>query len=181
MARKIFKKWFSHPRMREHRTLQLFGAPALKENLWHLNRRSVARAFSIGLFCAFLPIPGQMVVAAGLAILFASNLPIALLMVWTTNPLTIPFIFVSCYLVGAWILDMPMEEAHLQFEWSWAWFSEELTHIGIPLLTGSIICGALAAAVGYVSVRLYWRWYVTRVWRTRHKRKVDKIIHDILD
>ena len=91
MARKVLQKYLPHfHRVREHQTLRLFGSVALKDNLWHLNRRSVARAFAIGVFCAFLPIPGQMVVAAALAIVFASNLPLAVLLVWITNPVTHP-------------------------------------------------------------------------------------------
>ena len=91
MARKVLQKYLPHfHRVREHQTLRLFGSAALKDNLWHLNRRSVARAFAIGVFCAFLPIPGQMVAAAALAIVFASNLPLAVLLVWITNPVTIP-------------------------------------------------------------------------------------------
>ena len=159
--------------------MRMFGSAALKEDLWHFNRRSVARAFACGLFCAFLPIPGQMVAAAALAILFAANLPLAAILVWITNPFTIPPIFLSCYLLGSWVLDIPPQ--HFAFEWSWAWFSDELYTVGLPLLTGSLICGLFSAAVGYWGILLYWRWYVVRIWRTRHKPKVEEVLHDILD
>ena len=181
MARKALQKYLPHfHRVREHQTLRLFGSAALKDNLWHLNRRSVARAFAIGVFCAFLPIPGQMVVAAALAILFAANLPLAVLLVWITNPVTIPLIFLTCYLVGSWVLNIPPQ--HFAFEWSWAWFTEELYIIGLPLLVG---CPDLrrhrrgCQVTGESSC--YWRWYVVRIWQTRHKRRVEKVLHDILE
>ncbi len=180
MARKIFQKYLPRfHRVRDHHTLRLFGSAALKDNLWHLNRRSVARAFSIGVFCALLPVPGQMPLAAALAILFASNLPLSVLLVWITNPVTIPPIFLTCYWIGSWALGTP--EYHFDFEWSWTWFTEELHTVGLPLLVGSLICGAIGAAVSYWGILLYWRWYVVRVWQTRHKRRVKKVLHDILD
>lgn len=180
MARKVLQKYLPHfHRVREHQTLRMFGSAALKDNLWHLNRRSVARAFAIGIFCALLPLPGQMVVAAALAILFAANLPLAVLLVWITNPFTIPPIFLTSYLVGSWVLGIPPQ--HFAFEWSWAWFTEELYIVGLPLLVGSLICGTIGAAASYWGILLYWRWYVVRIWQTRHKRRVEKVLHDILE
>ena len=61
----------------------------LEPELWHLHRRSVGGAFFIGLFCAFMPVPSQMVLAALLALVARCNLPIAVGLVWVTNPLTI--------------------------------------------------------------------------------------------
>ena len=180
MARKVLQKYLPHfHRIRDHQTLRLFGSAALKDNLWHLNRRSVARAFSIGLFCTFLPMPGQMVVAAALAILLAANLPLSVLLVWVTNPLTIPPILLFCYLIGSWVIGTPPQT--FDFEWSWAWFTEELYTVGLPLLVGSLICSIIGAGVGYWGILLYWRWYVVRVWQTRHKRRVEKVLHDILE
>ena len=174
MPRKLLERLVPHRRVREHPSLRLFGAAALHANLWHLNRRSVARAFAIGLFCALLPIPGQMVAAAGLAILFASNLPLAVMLVWVTNPVTIPPIFLTCYLVGRWILGTPPQP--FDFKWSLEWIME-LPAIALPLFTGSLVCGLAAALVGYVSASLFWRWYVVRIWRTRHKDRIKHALH----
>ncbi len=174
MPRKLLERLVPHRRVREHPSLRLFGTAALHSNLWHLNRRSVARAFAIGLFCALLPIPGQMLVAAGLAILFASNLPIAVMLVWVTNPLTIPPIFLTCYMVGRWILGSPIQP--FDFKWSFEWILD-LPAIALPLLTGSFVCGIVAAFIGYVSASSFWRWYVVRVWRTRHKDRIKHALH----
>ena len=67
MSRKLNKKLTPYfDQVRGHKFLDIFG-PAIKDpNLWHLNRYSVSRAMAIGLFCAFMPIPSQMVLAAAL-------------------------------------------------------------------------------------------------------------------
>ena len=180
MTRDFFRKYLPHMhRVRQHRAVRIFGTAALRENLWHLNRRSVARAFAIGLFCAFMPIPAQMLLAAGLAILIPSNLPLAVLLVWVTNPITIPPIFLFCYWIGASILGIDPQP--FAFEWSWHWFTSKLHRVGLPLLIGGLTCGLTASVVGYLSIYWYWHWYVVRIWRTRHKPKVEKALHDIFD
>jgi len=176
MSRKFLKKYLPDSRhVREHRSLKVFGEILNQPSLWLLNRRSVPRAFAIGLFCAFLPIPAQMVAAAAIAIPLSANLPLSVALVWVTNPVTMPPIFWFAYEVGRWILGSP--PVVFEVEWSLAWFMEELYIIGGPLLLGSVICGAIAAALGYIGMTLYWRWYVLRIWRTRHRPKVEKVLH----
>jgi len=55
---------------------------------------------AVGLFCAFVPLPIQMLLAAAAAIIFRVNLPISVGLVWITNPVTIPPMFYFCYKVG---------------------------------------------------------------------------------
>jgi uncharacterized protein (DUF2062 family) len=47
----------------------------------------------VGLFCAFIPVPFQMLLAAPSAIIFSANLPVSIALVWITNPITMPPIF----------------------------------------------------------------------------------------
>mgnify|MGYP003321982944 CR=1 FL=1 len=62
--------------MRNHAILRFLGHRLLKTELWNLHRRSVGGAFFIGLSCAFLPIPTQMLVAASMAIIGRCNIPL---------------------------------------------------------------------------------------------------------
>ena len=127
----------------------------------------MAGAFAVGLFVAFLPIPFQMVVSAAIAILVRVNLPISVLLVWITNPLTMGPIFYASYRVGLRVLDMP--KVGFRFDLSLSWFTQDMLPIWKPLLTGSLILGTLAALIGYITIRLLWRLHILRriSWKKR--------------
>lgn len=169
MPRKLLKRIMpDHKTMREHPHLQKFGQRLAEPKLWHLNRRSVAGGVALGLFIGFMPILGQIFVAAALAIWFRVNLPIAAMGVWVTNPLTIAPIYYFSYKVGAWILQLPV--GHHKFELSWTWFTSEFLTIWEPLLLGCLICGAIAAILGIVFVRMAWRSVVIYNWLQRRRK-----------
>ncbi|MCE9969096.1 DUF2062 domain-containing protein, partial [Aeromonas salmonicida] len=89
MPKRIIKRWMPDQKtLKENKRLQLFGNLLLDNNLWHLNRRSAAGAFGVGLFMAWIPVPCQMLLAAGGAIACRVNLPLAVALVWLTNPIT---------------------------------------------------------------------------------------------
>jgi hypothetical protein len=137
--------------------------------LWHLHRRSVAGATFIGLFCAFLPVPFQMLIAALLAVVSRCNLPLSVMLVWVTNPITMTPMFYFAYRLGAWLLDRRIEVGTIQL--SWEWLSSHMGEIGWPLLFGSLVCGWVAGVTGLVIVRLAWRLHVIRRWRARRERR----------
>lgn len=169
MPKKIFRKLFPQiDRFKDNQSLSIFGHASRDPNLWHINRRSVARAFAIGLFTAFVPIPGQMVIAAGLAIIFRANIPISVILVWVTNPITVPAIFYTAYKLGTILLDVHLEP--FQFEFSLNWLFTGLQDRWQPFLVGCLCSGALAGALGYGFVQLYWRLYVSREWSNRKLR-----------
>ncbi len=129
-------------------------------DLWHLNRRSIAGAAFIGIFCAFLPMPFQMLLAALLAIAYKSNLPLSVVLVWISNPLTYIPIFLFNYRVGAWLLNLPITRPE---ETSIHWLLEQL----IPLWIGSLATGLVLAAIAFGLVKLTWRVLVQRRWHAR--------------
>jgi len=166
MPRKILKRFMpDHKTMREHPHLKKFGQRLTEPKLWHLNRRSVALGLALGLFIAFMPILGQMFVAAALAIIIRVNLPVAVMAVWISNPLTIAPLYFFTYKVGSWILQLPVEQH--AFTLSWEWFTHEFLLIWQPFLLGSIVCGIIAALLGILSTRLVWRLIVIRNWLKR--------------
>ncbi len=157
-----------HHTIKSNKHLQIFGDLLHNPNLWHLNRRSVAKAFAIGLFFAFIPVPFQMVLAAGTAIIVHANLPLSIALVWITNPLTMPAIFYACYIVGTWLIGA--EEKPFVFEASWQWVVDSLSTIGPAFLLG---CGALAVTfgiVGYFGIQFLWRLSVRKEWKKRANR-----------
>src|SRR5690606_20244089 len=108
MPKRLFRKYLPSPeKIRHSKSLSFLGALLTDPNLWHINRHSLAGAAFIGIFSAFLPIPMQMGVAAILAVRFKCNLPLSIVLVWITNPLTIAPVFYFTFTVGAWILGAP--------------------------------------------------------------------------
>jgi len=177
MPRKLLKKWFPNlDAMRHSQSLEIFGHAGREPNLWHLNRRSVSRGIALGLFCAFVPIPGQMILAAALAIIFRANIPLSVLFVWVSNPLTMPALFFMAYKVGAMLLSVELQP--FQFEFSLNWLFTELQDRWQPFLVGCLFCGALVSVIAYITVQLYWRNYVSNVWQKRKFAKERKKINN---
>lgn len=137
-------------------------------NIWHIHRRSSAGGAAIGVFCAFIPFPIQMLCSAVLAILFRMNLPIAVITSFISNPFTIPPIFYCSYLVGVNILGI--EQQNVDFSLSIEEFGNTLMHVWEPLLLGSFILGAIFSALAYILVRLIWRFTAISKWEKRRNR-----------
>lgn len=173
MPRKLIKRWLPHDsKIREHRHLRMLGSRLHDPNLWHLNRHSVAGAVSVSLLVAWLPLPGQMLLAGLAAVWLRLNLPISVVGVWITNPVTIPPMFYAAYELGALMLGEPIHP--LDFELSFAWLGSELETIWQPLLLGSIVLGLASALIGYGIVRLLWRMHVIRSWQSRKRRRLNR-------
>lgn len=174
MPKKFIKRFLpNHDTVKNHKHLQIFGTFLHSPNLWHLNRRSVAGAFANGLFMAFVPVPFQMVLAAGGAILFHVNLPLSIALVWITNPLTMPPMFYGTYRLGNWL--MGREGGEFNFELSMDWLMTGLSHVWEPFLLGCLVSGIIASGLGYLAIRLYWRHHVVKEWRKRKHRALPKI------
>ncbi len=173
MARRLIRRYLPPlEQIRSHPRLRFLGNRLQEPDLWHLNRRSVAKACAIGLFMAFVPMPLQMVPAAMLSIYLRANLPISVALVWITNPLTTTPVFYFCYRVGAWLLGTRPQS--VEFELSLAWFSTELARVWQPFLLGCFVVATAMALAGYHGARQLWRWHVLRDWKRRHRRQAAR-------
>ncbi len=170
MPRKLLKRYLPDPvQVKNRRELRRFRWLFEDPSLLHLNRHSVAGGLALALFIAFIPMPGQMLASAMLAVALRVNLVIAVLGVWVTNPITMPPIFYFCYRVGARILDTPVRGG--RFEPTLEWFWREFDAIWPPLLLGGVLLGLAAAAAGYITVHLIWRLHIVRAWQQRRARR----------
>ncbi len=174
MPKRLIKKYMpDHKKIKDHKHLQFFGKFLHNGNLWHFNRRSISGAFAIGVFCAFIPLPSQMIIAAALAILVQVNLPISVSLVWITNPITIPLIFYGSYKLGSFVLGQEILETDYQMDIDW--FIAQIDCIWQPFLLGCFIAGVVSASIAYFTIRLLWRLHiVSHIQERRARRKKTK-------
>ncbi len=117
-----------------------------------------------------IPIPGQMLMSALTAILFRANLPLSVVLVWISNPLTMGPIFYFNYTVGTYILGHATRES-LTFELSWHWMTHTLGDLWQPLYLGSVIVGFSLASIAYFMTHILWRWRVNKTWKARIRKR----------
>jgi uncharacterized protein (DUF2062 family) len=153
-------------------SLTLFGNLRKDRNLWAFNRGSVSTAMGIGVFCAFLPMPFETVVAIFLAIMWRANLPVSISVVWISNPLTWVPLYTPCYLLGAQILSLdpiPLEEIGL-LTLGWHY---------VALWMGCLFVGITLGFSSRYLIDWLWRLQVRSEWRERRRhrmaRKAQKI------
>ena len=152
---KIFHKYQLH----KHPHLTIFGGVFQQSDLWHINRHSIPTGTAIGLFCAFIPVPFQMILAALIATIMRGNIPTAVMLVWVSNPLTWGPIFYACYKLGQTVLGIPPNEPEYGLNQDWFMTSGFFEVLG-PMTLGGVIIGGFAAAIGYALVVFIWRWHI---------------------
>ncbi len=133
---------------------------------WSLNRRSVTRAFALGLFISFIPLPVHIVLSVGLALIFRLNIPAALFGTFLTNPLTTVPLYLAAYWIGCRMLDIP--PGTMAFEMSWDWVTTALLPVWKPLLLGCLTLGLLSAVLGYILIG--GAWHLSLVLRYRRRK-----------
>lgn len=153
----------------EIKALHFLGEKLHRPNLWHLNRRSVSRAVGIGLWAMYTPpLPWQQIIAAALAIYFEANLPLAVALVWITNPLTWAPLYYAAYWVGTLITG------HSPFgfsEFSEFFTIEKVWELGAPFLVGCFTLMNLGGVAGYFGIRYLWRRSAIHHWELRKVRR----------
>lgn len=156
MPRRVFKKFaFKRKHMAEHWFLSPFRHMLHDNRLWGIRRRWVVPAFGLGLFIAFMPLPGHMFVAMLAALALRVNIPVAAVTTWVNNPATMFVIFPGAYQLGRTILGSPPKD--VAFDLTWEWMTNTFVSIWQPMLLGSVLLGATAGIIGYVTLDIFWR------------------------
>jgi len=117
--------------------------------LWKWNKKTIAKAFAIGLFCAFLPIPGHTILVAILSIMLSANILLSILVVWVNNPITIFPIYYFTYKIGASIIGIEIDP---EFEFSFGYLMDNLGSATLAMWIGGLITSIVAAILGYFSI-----------------------------
>ena len=139
--------------------------------LWHFSRKSVAGGVSLGFFLAFIPIPIQMLLAVPASVMAKVNLPVTMLALWISNPLTMAPLFIFAYKVGAWMTNQSGALSTLAFEPTFSGLAEKLNEIWWPLSVGCLMCGIGAAIIGNYLVRWLWLLFLLRSKRKNRQRR----------
>jgi hypothetical protein len=154
MPRKILNNFLpKHEKIKDNKFLKLLGDKINHPKVLGRDRKSVALAFAIGLFVAFIPMPFQMVLSSFLAVSLRANIVISVSLVWITNPFTMPPIYYIEYLIGSLIL----KDENSFFELDIDWISEHWNDIFINLYVGAFTTSIFFGLLGYILINILWK------------------------
>ena len=158
MPRKQLKKILpSHEKIKKQKFLKIFGKFLNKKEIWSLSRKKVVVGVLIGIFVACLPMPFQMIPACLLAIILNANLPISFLLIFVSNPITMPPLFYFEYELGNLILK---PETIIEFNFDSMY--ENFDQIAFSLWTGAIVLGIFASIICAITVNFLWIYSVRK-------------------
>lgn len=148
MIRKAFKKKSSDSKLDK-----IIAKYKLPREYLAINRKSISLGIFLGLFIGFIPMPFQMLAVLALTPLIKFNVPIAITMVWLSNPITMPFMYYMEYQTGNFILDKPpLPDVVLSLEW----FSNHWDDIILPLYVGTIPYSIIVSTLVYIAINWCW-------------------------
>lgn len=144
---KLFRRSYRmlrHPRIREIGWLNSIVKKFYARQYWKPCVRSIAVGLSIGLFCAMLPMPFQMLLAAFCCFMGNGNIPIALSACWISNPFTqIPLMYMQLR-IGTWV------RTHIDWE-----ILEKLDYEGtLPFINVLANLGSFFMGVGITAITM---------------------------
>jgi len=162
MIRKVFKK--NKRSTKIDKFLRNYNIP--REHL-SVNRKSITRAIFVGLFIGLIPMPFQMlvVVFAGIFVIF--NVPLAISLVWLSNPITMPFMYYIEYKTGSFLLGYSTLNVELSVEW----FQNHLSEIFLPLYVGTLFYSVTLSFLAYYSVNWLWIYSVNKQKQAKKHKK----------
>lgn len=153
----------------EFRYIHIFGDTLKQAELWAFNRNTVTKGIAVGIFCAFLPMPFEMIAALFIAAMIGANVPFAVAGVWISNPVTWIPLYTPCYLLGAKILGLepvPLSEISiLQLGWHY-----------VALWLGCLIVGTVLSFTAHFLLSVIWRIQIRRRWQQRRFLRTSKTL-----
>lgn len=174
--RTVFRTYrlLKHPRLlKASATRRWFARHFLDKHVWKPTQHTLAGGVAVGLLVSMQLLPMQMPAAAILAAVFRVNIPVAIVMCWLSNPVTIPALVPIEYALGKWVLSwissvpttpFPRELPHSLAE-SWLTLKE---HAPVMLFGGLLLGGALAP-IGYAVT--FASWSGLESWRRRRREQ----------
>lgn len=133
-----------------------------------VNRRMITRGVAVGLFWGFIPMPMQMLAVMATTPFLRFNVPIAISMVWLSNPITMPPMYYMEYLTGNFLLG---REGIDDIELTMSWFTENFDDILVPLYVGTAFYSIVVTGIIYVVLNRLW---VNSVHSEKEERKESR-------
>jgi len=162
MIRKIFKQKHSNGKIKAFITKYKIPREYLS-----INRKSISRGVFVGLFWAFIPMPMQMLAVLAITPFLKFNVPIAISMVWLSNPITMPFMYYMEYQTGNFLLgNAGLENIELSLDW----FSDNWDKIITPLYVGTIPYSFGISGLIYFIINKLWIDSIKKETSKRKKR-----------
>jgi len=166
MIRKLLKKKQSNSKIKAF--ISKYKIP--REYL-SINRKAISKGVLIGLFWGFIPMPMQMLAVLAITPFTKFNVPIAISMVWLSNPITMPFMYYMEYHTGNYLLGLEgLENAKFDFEFTLSWFRENWSNFLYPLYIGTIPYSLGVSTIMYFIINKLWIDSVQKETFQRKKR-----------
>ena len=160
MIRKILKKKQTNSNIKAF--IKKYKIPS---EYLSINRKSISKGILIGLFWGFIPMPMQMLAVLAVTPFIKFNVPIAISMVWLSNPITMPFMYYMEYQTGNFLLG---NEGLENIELTLDWFSNNWNKILTPLYVGTIPYSLGVSTLLYFLINKLW---IDSVKKEKHSRK----------
>lgn len=124
------------------------------KNLWEFNRHAIVWGLTIGIMCAWIPMPFHTTIAVTIALIVDCNIPLVVTSIWLANPFTMPFMYYFAYRIGEAILGLYPQsiDFHLSIKDLVAAFDQ----IWQPLLLGCFVCSIIFGTFTYLGTNLFW-------------------------
>jgi uncharacterized protein (DUF2062 family) len=169
VIRKTFRRRTDKPASKIDAIIDKYNLP--REYL-SINRKSIVRGIWIGLFWGFIPMPFQMIGVLITTPLFRFNVPIAISMVWLSNPFTMPPMYYMEYKTGNFILGW---DGIKNVELAMYWFKSHWDNVVVPLYVGASFYSIIVSTLVAVAVNWLWIRSAKHEWKHRiSKRKKNK-------
>ena len=141
-------------------------------SIWRFNRHNIARAVRLGILIGFIPLPMvQMILAAFGSLRFRTNLPVTVVSVWITNPITLAPLLLWSHFLGSALL--PGIQPGLDFTSHDAfWLSAH--DVWPPMLLGWLITAAFLSTLGYYVIKWVWVWSVLLKRRSLRMERAER-------
>ncbi|WP_047198274.1 DUF2062 domain-containing protein [Caldimonas brevitalea] len=167
LARRLRNQLPQREELARSRWLRPVATHVLAPELWRMRGESVARGVAVGMFWAFIVPVAQILFATVHCVWWRANIPVAAAITFITNPLTVGGWLWLAYQVGSVLVQAPPP----QLPGDGAGVIELLQAIGLPAAVGMGLFATVGAAVGYVGVKMVWRFRLSRRLKARAQQR----------